>query len=120
MKNIIFENIVKNNGIIIKVNSNNEKLTTKQQFIDDMLQRETTENIQDCLQSLASIKQEYQTEWSIVRMYCNTIKGLDNAIFLEMTASTLTEARATDSNSIEQLKQQRIKFISDFANYLYR
>ena len=42
MKNIIFNNLVKNNGIIIKVNSNNEKLQSKEQFIDDMLQRETT------------------------------------------------------------------------------
>lgn len=120
MKNIIFNNLVKNNGIIIKVNSNNEKLQSKEQFIDDMLQRETTENIQDCLQNLSDIKQEYKTEWSMIRMYCNAIKGLDNAIFLEMTTETLTGTRTTNSNSIEELKQQRIKFISDFANYLYK
>lgn len=120
MNNNIFRSLVKNNGIITKVNQKNEKLETKEQFINDLLTRECVSNIEDCLQPLSKTPAEYNTDWSIIRFYTSAIKGLDNAIFLEMTAHTLTGTRETNNDTLEQLKQQKIRYISDFANYLYK
>lgn len=120
MKKEVFESLVKNNGIIIKVNQNNEKLVTKEQFIDDLLTRECVDNIAECLQELKDIKAEYQTEWSMVRFYCSAIKGLNDAMFLERVAMQNTQTRECNYERLEQLQQQKIQYISDFANYLYK
>ena len=120
MKNQVFESIVKNNGIVKKVGYNNQKLESKESFIDDLLTTERVDNIADCLQELQNIKAEYNTEWSMIRFYCNAIKGLNDAIFLERVVKTLTDVRETEEERIEQLKEQKVRYISDFANYLYK
>lgn len=120
MKSKIFESLVKNNNTIVKVNQNNERLETKEQFIDDMLQRETAENIFDCLQEVTEIKAEYNTEWSMIRFYCSTIKGLNDALFVERVVKTLTDVRECNQETIQQLKDLKTRYLADFANYLYK
>lgn len=120
MKNQVFESLVKNNGVITRVNRKNEKLVTKEQFIDDLLTTEQVDNIQDCLQDFTKVRAEYNTEWSVLRFYCRAIQGLQDAIFLEMTVKTLTNVRDTDNERLEQLKEEKIRYISDFANYLFK
>lgn len=120
MKNIIFESLVKNNNIIIKVNRRNEKLVTKEQFIDDMLTTERVDNIYEYLVDINEVKAEYNTEWSVIRFYCHAIMGLREAIFVEHTVGTLVGTRTTDFDSIKQMEEMKIKYISDFANYLFK
>ena len=115
MKNESFERLVKENRIIDN-NNNIITLKTKEEFINDLLQNESIENIEKSMMYFNNLQtDEDRLNHTRLTNFIQTIKGIDNAISIEISI-------INDINTdlvVKELKENRIRYIKYLANWLF-
>lgn len=100
-------------------NSKGEVLKTKEDFINDMIEKQNATSLKRCLvKNINEVREDFRSDYIAIDSYCNAINGLENAIFLERCSALTMDITTPNFDLIDKYKQQKLDYINKFVKFL--